>query len=98
MKTAPELWRRLRVGDRIRLVEIPLDFLDWKALHLETKQAYRYLLKRRRPVTVYQIDEYGLPWVQFRFGRGDGRMRHDFLAMNHGGIALGKPRLKRGKR
>lgn len=96
-KTDPGLWRRLRVGDRIRLVKIPLDFLDWKALHLETKQAYQYLLKRRRPVVVYQIDEYGLPWVQFRFRRGD-RMRHDFLAVNHGGIVIVAPRQKHRKR
>ena len=92
MKTDPELWRQLRVGDRVRLVEIPLNFLDWPALHLETKQAYRHLLARRKPVTVYQIDEYGLPWVQFRFRGKNGRMRYDYLAVNHGGIVKVKPR------
>jgi len=94
METDPELWRRLCVGDRIRLVKIPLDFLDWPALHLETKQAYRYLLNRRRPVTVWQIDEYGMPWVEFRFRDRSGRLRHDTMAMNHGGIVLVKPRRK----
>jgi hypothetical protein len=86
MKTDPNLWRTLRVGDRLRLVEIPRDFLNWDALHLETKQAYEYLLKRRRPVTVYVIDEWGLPWVSFRLRDAEGHKRHESMAMNHGGI------------
>jgi hypothetical protein len=87
-KTDIELWRRLRVGDRIRLVEIPLNFLDWNSLHPETKQAYRYLVKRRSPVTVYEIDEYGMPWVKFQFRGRNGRVRYDHMAMNHGGVVL----------
>jgi len=92
-QTDPELWRSLRVGDRIRLVT--LDSLQWHNLHLETRQAYKYLLNRRRPVTVYEIDDYGLPWVQFRFRMRNGRLRYDFMAMNHGGIAIVKPGKKR---
>ncbi len=98
METDPELWHRLRVGDRIRLVAIPLNFLDWSALHIETKEAYQYLLSRRRPVTVYQIDEYGLPWVHFRFRDKGGYMRRDYLAVNHEGIALVKPRRKHNRK
>jgi hypothetical protein len=92
MKNGPELWRRLRVGDRIRLVK--LDFLNWHTLHIETKQAYKYLLKRRRPLTVYTVDSDGLPWIQFRFRGSRGRLRHDFLAVNHGGLAIVKSRKK----
>lgn len=84
--TDRELWRTLRIGDRIRLVS--LDDLKWDTLHLETKQAYKYLLGRRRPVTVYEIDATGLPWVKFRFRGKDGRIRHDFMAINHGGITI----------
>ena len=88
--TDPELWRRLKVGDRIRLVD--LDSLKWNTLHLETKQAYKYLLNRRRPVVVYKVDEDGLPWVSFRSRGKNGRRRHDHMAMNHGGIVIVKPR------
>jgi hypothetical protein len=91
-KTDPELWRRLRVGDRIRLVD--LDSLNWHTLHLETKQAYKYLLNRRRPVTVYKVDEDGLPWVHFRFRGSNGSLRYDSMAMNHGGMVIVKPRGK----
>ncbi len=96
--TDPDLWRSLRVGDRIRLVEIPLDFLDWKSLQLETKQAYKYLLKRRGPVTVYEIDECGMPWVKFQFRGRNGRVRHDYMAMTHGGIVLVARRTNRRRR
>lgn len=95
MKTEPDLWRRLRIGDRIRLAEIPLDGLNWGTLHLETKQAYKYLLKRRKPLTVFKIDEYGLPWIRFQFHGSGGRLRYDFLAVNHGGLVAVKPRKSR---
>jgi hypothetical protein len=93
MKPDPELWRRLRVGDRIRFVD--LGSLKWNILHRETKQAYKYLRKRRRPVTVYKVDEDGLPWVHFRFRDKRGLGRH-YMAMNHGGIVIVKRRTKRG--
>jgi hypothetical protein len=94
MKDEPELWRRLRVGDRIRLLRLPTDFFDWRSLHRETKEAYRYLLNRRTPLRVFQIDEYGFPWVEFQFRDKSGKMRHDWMAMNHGGIAIVKARTK----
>jgi hypothetical protein len=98
MKTDAALWRRLRVGDRTRLVDIPLKFLDRNPVHLETTQAYKYLVKRRRPVSVYEIDEYGMPWVKFQFRARNGRIRHDYMAINHSGIILVKTRQRRGKR
>jgi hypothetical protein len=98
MKESPELWKRLRVGDRVRLVELPLDFFNWPRLHPETRQAYKILLKRRTPVAVYQIDEFGMPWVAFRSRRKNGRIRHDWLAVNHGGLAIVKPRKKTARK
>lgn len=46
MDEDPELWRRLRIGDRVRLVRLPKEFFVWSALLPETKQAYKYLLNR----------------------------------------------------
>jgi hypothetical protein len=90
MNSEPELWRQLRVGDRIRLVRLPTDFFVWPSLWRETKDAYRYLLNRRSPVTVFQIDEYGYPWVAFQFRNKRGKMGYHWMAMNHGGIAIVK--------
>lgn len=81
-------------------MRLPTDFFDWPALHRETKEAYRYLLNRRTPVRVFQVDEYGFPWVQFQFRDKGGQIRHDWMAMNHGGIAIvkGRPKATREKR
>lgn len=92
MDTNPQLWRTLKVGDRVRLVRIPTEFLDWTALLPETKRAYRYLARRRRPLVVWMIDEYGFPWVAFRMRGRSGRTEHHAMAFNHGGLALVKPR------
>jgi len=56
-KPDTELSQQLRAGDRIRLAEFPLEFRSPAALHLETREAYKYLLNRRGPLTVYMIDE-----------------------------------------
>src|SRR5436853_7196518 len=88
MKDKPsELWRKLRVGDRIRLVEVPLEFFqEGYYIHRDTSRVYRKLVARRRSLRVYAIDEYGLPWVQCRFRRRDGRWEWHALAVNHGGL------------
>ena len=95
MKTNPDLWRTLQVGDRVRMVELPTPsgtFREWP-LHAETRRAYRYLLQRTRPLVVCEIDEYGCPWVQFRLcgkqGRANkGRMERHSMMLNHGGLRI----------
>jgi hypothetical protein len=94
VKTDPDLWTTLKVGDRVRMVEIPTPsgtFRDW-FLHAETRRAYRYLLKRRSPLVVWKLDEYGYPWVRFRFRGKAGRMEHHSMMLNHGGLVIVKPR------
>lgn len=96
MKTDPDLWKALKVGDRARMVEIPTpsgSFRDWPALHADTRRVYRYLLRRRSPLVVWEIDEYGYPWVQFRFRGKNGKMEHHSMSLNHGGLAIVKSRL-----
>jgi hypothetical protein len=48
----------------------------------ETRRLYQRLIARRRPLRVFQIDEYGLPWVACRFRLPDGRWEHHWLAVN----------------
>jgi hypothetical protein len=88
-----ELWRTLRVGDRVRLAEYPPEFLQ-KGYHIlpETVRVYKKLLARGRPLRVFRIDEYGHPWVQCRFRRRDGRWEHHWLAFNHDGLVRVKKR------
>ena len=91
MKTKRELWRTLKVGDRVRMVEIPSPsgtFRDWMTMHAETRRAYRYLLQRKHPLTICRIDEYGFPWVKFQFRGRRGRMEYHSMALNHGGLKL----------
>jgi hypothetical protein len=88
-KTDPNLWRRLRLGDRIRVVRFP-EF----TMHADTKQAYQYLVGRQRPVTVSNVDEDGMPWIRFRTRDEDGRVSHHGMLINHGGIVLVRPRPK----
>lgn len=87
MVDSSEVWRSLRVGDRVRLVEYPPEFLEAGfTIHRETVRVYKRILKRRRSLRVFQIDEFGHPWVECRFRRADGTIEYHKLAFNHGGI------------
>jgi hypothetical protein len=87
MSKSKELWRGLRVGDRVRLVEIPAEFLQEGCfVHRETLRVYKRLIARKRALRVFQIDQWKLPWIQCRFRRKDGRWEHHWLAINHSGL------------
>jgi hypothetical protein len=87
------LWRQLKVGDRIRLTEVPREFFQaGYYIHRDTLRVYRKLVDCRRPLRVWMIDEYGFPWVQCRFRNKDGRWEHHSLAVNHNGLERVKPR------
>jgi hypothetical protein len=69
---AQEDWQTLRIGDRIRFVSMPTGF-SRNNCHEETLEAYRTLIARRRLVRVYKLDEFNMPWIQFRVQQSDGR-------------------------
>ena len=48
----------------------------------ETRRLYRKLIARNRPARVFQIDEYGLPWICCRFRRTNGTWETHWLAIN----------------
>src|SRR5262245_21442256 len=92
-----ELWRQLKVGDKVRLFEAPREFLrEGYGIHEETLWVYKKLVERRRPLRVYEIDAWGLPWVKCNFFR-QGKWEYHYLAFNHGGLVRVKPRTKTGR-
>jgi hypothetical protein len=63
----------LKVGDRIRIIELPGRGVPGYYLHPETERAYKKLIARNRSVRIADIDEYGLPWYHFGLRRKNGR-------------------------
>jgi hypothetical protein len=95
-KRAPSrpIWKSLRIGDRVRLVEYPPEFqTPGYCVHRETVRVYRRLLKRNRALRVSWIED-GQPWVLVRFRRPRGGWETHSLALNHDGIARVQPRPK----
>lgn len=79
-------WRKLRVNERIRFVHMPTEFSrPGYTLHRDTRRAYRRLIERGRPLRVFKIDEWKLPWIHCQFRRKDGRIEYHWLAINHDG-------------
>jgi hypothetical protein len=88
-RTNPTLWKDLKVGDRVRMVHLPTEFSQpGYTLHRDTLRSYRRLIARARPLRVYQLDAWRMPWVRCRFRRKDGRWEHHSLLINHDGIVL----------
>jgi hypothetical protein len=93
MAKRKELWRTLKVGDRVRLVEMPPEFLQpGYRIFPETLRVYKKLVARGRPLRIWQIDEWGHPWIWCRFRRKNRRWEWHTLAVNHDGIAKVKAR------
>lgn len=74
-----ELWRSLKVGDRVRVRLVP------PGCHPETVAVYEQLILTKRPLRICEIDSDGLPWVRFKIG-----VASHYLALNHDGIELMK--------
>ena len=78
-----ENWRKLKIGDRIRIVRLPsAASMDGYFLHADTRRLYKRLIALKKRLTVYEIDGDGLPWIQCALRRKDGGLDHHFLAVN----------------
>jgi hypothetical protein len=94
--TKDEPWRKLRIGDRVRFVRIPGEDIPAYHLHAETKRAYRMVIARGRAVRVYEIDDWGIPWVQFRLKDKRGRWEYHSMALNDDSWVAVRPLKRRG--
>ena len=98
METDPKLWQRLKVGDRVRLVHMPTEFLlPGYFVHRDTLRAYRRVIARGRPQRIVKIDAWGIPWISFRFSMKNEKWEHHELAVNHDGLVPVRPRPARNK-
>lgn len=54
----------LKIGDRVKFISLPE---EWKepsyGIHRESRAFMKQLLKRKTPVRVAMIDEFGTPWI-----------------------------------
>ena len=91
--------QNLKVGDRVRLVHFPKEWVGRGLLPRDTRQLYKYLLARRSPVRVWQIDETGMPWIRCQLRAKDGVMEYHLLLIgtDSGWVKL-KKRKKRARR
>ncbi|HJT77984.1 MAG TPA: hypothetical protein VJ739_12345 [Gemmataceae bacterium] len=79
-------WQELHVGDRIRLVAEPPEWQQ-PGCYVPpcTRGLWRRLMARRQPLRVYEVDEWGVPWVRCRLRLRGGRWEHHHLALTEGG-------------
>src|SRR5262245_11244122 len=99
MNGRKEAWTKLRVGDRVRFVRIPtFQGVIGGGLHAETLQLYKQLIARGLPARVFQIDEYGLPWIRCQFRLRNGKWHYHWLAINDDSWVLVKPRHRKRER
>jgi hypothetical protein len=92
-RNTSESWRELRVGDRVRIVQLPsYANLPGRTFHSETRELYERLIARRRSLRIYEVDADGLPWINCRFKLDDGTWEHHYLALNDDSWERVKPR------
>jgi hypothetical protein len=67
--------KSLKVGDRVRFVAIPA---EWSqpgfAVHAFDRSFMKQMIRRTWPSRVYEIDEYGQPWISARIREKDGKL------------------------
>jgi len=78
-------WRRLRVGDRIRIVAVP----RWDQEQYDqtgedfTFRVLKRLADRKTVRVIARIDEYDHPWIDYRFRNKSGKMEYHTLTVCH---------------
>ena len=84
-----DLWRSLRVGDRVRIVHMPQEFAsapDSYRLHDESRELYERLIAEAAVLTVTEIDDWDAPWIDYTWVRDDGTEEFHSLGLNHDGL------------
>lgn len=94
--TVSEPWRKLRVGDRIRIVRLPSG-VDAPGYQFPacTRRLYERLIERGRPLRISWIDEWKHPWIECQFKHSDGVWHSHILSVDDDSWVRVKPRAQR---
>jgi hypothetical protein len=82
-------WRKLRVGDRVRLLRVPENDLtqreselrDGKEMAGWTADTLERILAIDSVVTINRVDECGAPWFDYELVAADGTVEHHSLTI-----------------
>ncbi len=70
---------QLKVGDLVRFTALPEEWSGSGATVLkESLEFMKVMIRRRWPSRVYEIDEYGTPWIAARIRRRGRRHYHSW--------------------
>lgn len=81
-----ELWRTLKVGDKVRVVSWPPE-LQQDLLHEDTRTFYEWLIETQSVLRISEIDSFGLPYGDL-WKTVDGKRYYEKVIVNHGGLEL----------
>jgi hypothetical protein len=94
MNSNPEAWRKLKVGDRVRIVRIPSFFSDPNC-HVPDAQEvlglYHTLIDLGIVLEIDEIDELGHPWISYDLTNDDGEGDCHGLALDDDSWELAEP-------
>ena len=76
--------KKLKVGDKIRILEVPGKDIPGYFIHKDTVQVYKRIIARKRAVRISSIDEYDQPWYTVKFRRKNGSWEYHWLAVMEG--------------
>lgn len=64
--------KELKIGDRVRIINIPGYGIPDYYLHKGTRLVYKKIIARQRSVRISRIDECGDPWYTVKFRKKNG--------------------------
>ncbi|MFO1065309.1 MAG: hypothetical protein U0892_15695 [Pirellulales bacterium] len=87
----------LKIGDRVHFISLPE---EWNrpgyVIHRDAKAFMKRMLKRKKPVRVAMIDEYGTPWIFANTIERGRRHYHSWAITEQTGWRMVVPRKKNG--
>lgn len=74
--------KKLKVGDKIRILDVPGKDIPGYYIHKDTVRVYKKIVARKRAVRISNIDEYDQPWYTCKFRCNNGTWEwHSLVVM-----------------
>jgi hypothetical protein len=67
---------KLKVGDLVKFMELPDEWTGSDKIPSESREFMGIMFKHKSPSRVYEIDEYGHPWIQANLKKNRKRVMH----------------------